>query len=1232
MKKTCFLFSCLALASLETSWGVARLPQLNPTNLITSAAQTAPDTQVSRIWVSPDGDDAAQGTQEAPFASLQKALEHVRQLRATADESTFGEIHIILKGGIYRLSKTLVLTPEDSGTPSSPTIIEAAEGENPILSGGIRVCNWTTAGAVEGLPRIAQGQVWEAPTPLHDGRPLDFRQMYVNGIKMKRASSFDDLSLSRLISADKAARQLVIPTPETALENADNLEMTIIQDWVINHMRVNGMQRDGRRTTLTFKQPESELEFKRPWPILRADANSYSNHFFYFSNAIELLNRPQEWFNDSTGGKVYYWPRCGETPETVEAIVPTLETLVRIEGSLDAPVSNICFNGITFEHTTWMRPAYAGQVSLQAGQYLLDAYPAQLPNSDNAAYVGRPAAGVSVTNARGIRFESCRFQHMASTALDFVSGTKQVEVLGCTFNSIGGTGIQAGYFGDETFEVHQAWNPSDQRLVCDSVSIRNNYLYRPASEDWGCVGIGIGFASNVTIEHNEIHDVPYTGITVGWGWVKDQSCMHDNHIIANYIHSFSNQMRDGGAIYTLSAQPNSSIVGNRIEGAGSPMFNPVMYDMRHAQFDLYTDEGSDYFTVKDNWCERGEISKNKNGSHNTWGTNNATVSEDIKNAAGLEAAYLDIREWVKPASYAPLDSITEGNENEQIDYIAQEEGFKLGNAIAVDLNNDNLKDIVYGGGESFQFSQGGVRINKGNYGFAATQGIKNLYMNNLAAGDLNGDGYMDLVQAGWDFWDSYNAVLMNDGNGKLTERRVTTGKNTSPACGIADINNDGLSDYFFIGNDTDNSFFLQQADRSFSEPESKLALPGGFSDPNMIYADFNNDKSIDICLLSNKTGGVYTRIWYNDGKGNFTEKNVGFNEKGTRGGMAYADINADGLLDIVVGGQSVGEQWNTTFEQGGKIVTTYLNNGDGTFKKHQEFYEYMFDNVTQPVRFCDWDNDGSYDLIVTGWNMSQGNVPQTDVYLNDGKGNLTKSDIDLPGVSESSIELADFTNTGKNDILISGNRTGGYHEWTIDRRLALLCKNQTEKCNTAPTAPTQLSATVDGDKVVLKWEPGVDQETDQKALSYNYYVRNVETGLYLTFPNADIATGQRRVSQMGNAWMNLGWTLQDLPEGTYAWSVQTIDAGYAGSPFAPEQTFVVEENGSGIQAVAPSDESLRLRATDNMLSITTAHAQHITIAGVDGRCILSDRLKAGTTDITIPSGVYIVNTRKILVP
>lgn len=1180
------------------------------------------------IWVAPDGDDTAQGTEQAPFATLQHALTHARDLRQ--QDTPMGEIHIVLKGGTYRLDKTVNLTYEDSGKPYSPTIIEAAEGETPVISGGIEIEGWSNAGTVNGLPEVAQQNVWMASTPQIDGSFLNFRQLYVNGVKMKRASTFDDLSMARLISVDKNAGELVIPRPTEFNDVPEDLEMTIVQDWVVNHMRVENAEHNDYQSTLTFKQPESEIEFKRPWPILRAEENSFSNHCYYFSNALELLNRPQEWYNDYTGGKVYYWPRYGETTETIEVIAPVHETLVDIEGTLDRFVSHITFKGITFEHTTWMRPSESGQVSLQAGQYLLDAYSDPNTPAGNVAYVGRPSSGISVKNARNINFEDCLFQHMASTAVDFVSGTKQVKVEGCAFNDIGGTAVQAGFFGNETFEAHQPYNPEDSRVVCDSVYIGNNYIVNTANEDWGCLGICVGFAANVDICHNELRDLPYSAISMGWGWNTELSCMYNNHITANHINGFATQMRDAGAIYTLSAQPNSSIQGNRIEGVGDPLFDPVMWDMRHSQFDIYTDEGTDYFIVKDNWCERGEISKNKNGNHNTWGENSSNVDENIKLAAGLETEYSYIRDKVKTYCYAPVDSISEPNTAERIDYIAQNEGFKTGTAIAVDLNNDNLLDIVYGGGESFQVQTAGVRINTGNYGFAATQGLKRLHMNNLAAGDLNGDGYTDLVQAGWDFWNSYNAVLMNDGTGRLKEMEIQKDKNTAPACGIADINNDGLSDYFFVGNDGDNNFYMQNADRSFANPVAKLDLPSGFSDPSMIYADFNNDQNVDICLLSNKSDGVYTKIWYNDGNGNFTEKTVAFTEKGTRGGMDYADVNSDGYIDIVIGGLLPGEQWDTPAENGGKTVTLYLNDKQGNFVKHQEFSEYMLDNVTQPIRFCDWNNDGYSDLIITGWNISHGNISQTDVYLNDGKGNFTLADIDLPGVSEGSIELADFANSGKNDILISGNCNGGFNGHTSDRRIAVLCKNTIDKVNTSPNVPDGLSAIVNGNSVELKWNASTDKESSQNSLSYNFYIRDLNTGLFLTSPDADITNGMRHVSRMGNAWTNCRWTLHDLPVGEYAWSVQAIDAGYKGSMFAPEQTFTVTDP-DGIKETTASVDNLLVTVVDKGVNLKLKKPQKIAISSIDGKCVFVKFLEKGSYDISLSSGFYLVNSKKVIV-
>ena len=633
---------------------------------------------VTTVWVSLDGNDANNGSQDQPLATPQKALQLVREMRQSDSGKSLGEVHIVLKGGTYYLSSTLVLNKDDSGTADSPTIIEAEEGQNVVLSGGAVVRNWELTENVVGLPQIAQGHVWKATIPQTGNATVPFRQMWIGNNKMRRASTFDKLSLPRIFSVNKSKGELIVPRPTQNFANDNGLEMTIIQDWVTNVMRVEGITSAGEHSIFTFKNPESAIEFKRPWPILRADASSSTNHMFYLSNAIELLNRPQEWYCDGEQGVVYYWPRRGENTETTEAVVPVLETIVNISGDSEKKIENIAFRGITFAHSSWLRPSLEGHVPLQAGQWLYDAYTDASSRAGNVAWVGRPASAVSVSNARSLSFEDCHFTQTASTAIDFVAGNKQMLVRGCTFSDIGGTAILAGYFGDKTFEAHEPYNPSNTDVVCEGIVIDNNYIAHPATEDWGCLGICIGYASNVTISHNEIYDTPYSAISMGWGWTQEENCMHDNHITGNYIHSFCNQMRDGGAIYTLSSQPNSSITNNRIEDVGNPMFNPIMWEsMAHAQFDLYTDEGSDYFTVKDNWCERGEISKNKNGAHNTWGINNKTVSAAIKQDAGLQNDYVDIRQRVRDQDLAPLDSISEDSEETQqlsypIDKIAGE--------------------------------------------------------------------------------------------------------------------------------------------------------------------------------------------------------------------------------------------------------------------------------------------------------------------------------------------------------------------------------------------------------------------------------------------------------------------------------------------------------------------------------------------------------------------------------
>jgi len=603
----------------------------------------------AEIWISTSGSDSNSGTKDFPLATLSKAVLQARQLRQANDPSIVGGIHIILKGGTYRLSESVVLSQKDAGTVASPTFIEAAPGETPIISGGMPVVDWQDAGVVSGLPAIAQNRIWVANTPQITRTNLNFRQLYVNNTKVNRASSME--SMNRLISADKPNQSILIPIPRMPVKNAKNMELTIIQDWELANLRIKSIDSLGLKTKFTFQQPESGIEFKRPWPSLAATEGNPYNQFFFLSNAIELLNRPMEWYNDSTAGKLYYWPRAGQDKATAQVIAPAIETLIKLEGTLDSTVSYIKFKGLSFEHTTWMRPSYAGHIPLQSGHYILDAY--SITNG-NVAWVGRQPAGVTVKGASHINFDGCTFQHMGANGLDFVSGTHNDSVQGCVFTDIGGSGIQIGYFGDINFEVHKAYNPTDNREVCQFEVIKNNYITNISTEDWGCIGVSVGYASDVTISHNEIGNVNYSAISVGWGWTSTANCMKNNKITANYIHNFANNMQDVGAIYTLSTQPNSQMTGNRIEKMGDPIYNANRW-----AFCIYLDEGTDYYNVSNNWTEKSSTNANKNGSHVVWGTNGPTVSNTYKLTAGLESAYQNLLLKVQTPSVPPADSIAE---------------------------------------------------------------------------------------------------------------------------------------------------------------------------------------------------------------------------------------------------------------------------------------------------------------------------------------------------------------------------------------------------------------------------------------------------------------------------------------------------------------------------------------------------------------------------------------------
>jgi len=487
-----------------------------------------------------------------------------------------------------------------------------------------------------------------ADAPIIDGWFLEFRQLWVNDKKAVRAREPNGENLARLVAWDKTNQVATIPAATLAgIKKPGQLEMVIDQVWEIAVLRVESIRNEGTNALVTFQQPESRIEFHHPWPPVTVNAKYQAP--FFLANAIEFLDEPGEWFEDVSAGKIYYWPRAGEDMTTANVFAPAIETLVKIEGTPDEPVTNIEFKGITFAHTAWLRPGQQGHVPLQAGMFMLDAKKlspkgtSYHPGLGNLAWIGRPPAAVLANNAAGVSFEDCTFAHLASAGLDFESGTHNDSVQGCVFHDIGGNGIQLGKFSDTNVETHVPYQPSNEHEVCAHETISDNVICDCGNEDWGCVGIGVGYAQNISIAHNEVFNLPYTGISVGWGWTKMTNALRDNLILANHVHEVGRRMGDLGGIYILSAQPGTVVAENSVSDIEPSPFVP---DSNH-WFYLYLDEGSSFITVRDNWCPVEKFLKNANGPGNVWTNNGPQVSETIKAAAGLEPKYKNLMLLIK---------------------------------------------------------------------------------------------------------------------------------------------------------------------------------------------------------------------------------------------------------------------------------------------------------------------------------------------------------------------------------------------------------------------------------------------------------------------------------------------------------------------------------------------------------------------------------------------------------
>lgn len=545
----------------------------------TPGANAAGKGKPAQIWVSPSGDDRAPGTKARPLRTLFAARTRARKkLRAGATD-----VNVRLLDGTYRLTRTLNFDSLDSGRGRNTVTWSAAKHARPTISGSIAVKNFSLFNPTLGIYR--------ARVPVGTRS----RQLYVNGRRALRARSADNPNgFVRTSNGYEAPDESM-----ASWQRPTDVELVTTTQWKMMSCPVQSIA--GRQ--IAMQQP--------CWTNVNVFPPLWSfNLISRIENALELLDEPGEWFLDSQDGWLYYMPRSGERMSGSSVELPVVETLISGNGTPSKPVRNLRFEGLTFTHATWLSPSGAdGYATDQSGFHLTgDGHQPNLIGHDQN--VTRTPGNVRFQYARNVAFVRNSFVRLGAVGLDFDTGSQANRITGNRFEDISSAALQVG--GVDAEDHHP---PSPAQLTRDNI-VSNNKVRAVGREFKDAAGMYFGFTTRSTIANNDISNVPWSGIAIGWGWglldpggflglpnatqgewgsYTTPTASQGNQIVGNRITNFLGTLWDGGGIYTVGQQGTSMADGELIKG------NVISGKRRLAGGNvIYTDGGSRYVSVNQN--------------------------------------------------------------------------------------------------------------------------------------------------------------------------------------------------------------------------------------------------------------------------------------------------------------------------------------------------------------------------------------------------------------------------------------------------------------------------------------------------------------------------------------------------------------------------------------------------------------------------------------------------------
>lgn len=445
------------------------------------------------LYVSPEGSDQWSGRvslplqdgQDGPLRTLAGARHAVRALRA--GDKAIRNVRVLIRDGVYAMRETEVFGIKDGALAGAHTSYEAYPGEHPTFTAGVPVVDWRP---VDGLhvhaPVEARGRIWEADIP--DGVGW-FGMLYDNDLPQPRARGkgftptvsghWQDEDCWRLGSR---TRLHFPPGAMRVYENMPDVEI-VIRPWCLWTMNILPL------ASVDEERGIATTEIEGSYFLTRERYHRFPDESVWVENIPEGLTGPGRWMVDTSLRKILYWPANERAPGQVT--VPALRELIRVEGELreedpeDRPVHGITFKGLHF---------IQGDRDRWTSQHKGVQHDWEMWDEGNALVRFRGVERGEVID--------CTFGPSGGTGMRLDLHARYNRVTGCRFHDLGGTAVFLGGYGAGLKDVNG----------CNEVT--GNLIQDCGQQFWHAAGILIHQSGDNRIAHNEIHNLPYSGIVL----------------------------------------------------------------------------------------------------------------------------------------------------------------------------------------------------------------------------------------------------------------------------------------------------------------------------------------------------------------------------------------------------------------------------------------------------------------------------------------------------------------------------------------------------------------------------------------------------------------------------------------------------------------------------------------------------------------------------------------------